>query len=82
MTADLGGFPTAEIAEAHAEDIKAQFPDDTASLTLAVLPEVKSIGSTPVFTIRATGFEKPGKLRSFCAKLKKEDIPCTVRTSS
>ena len=73
LTADLGSYPTAEMAEANAEDIKVQFPDDVAGLTSLRKCCRRSNPSAvrPSFIIRASGFEKTSKLRGFCAKLKK-----------
>jgi Flp pilus assembly protein TadD len=79
MVADLGRFPTEEMAEAHAEEIKAKFPDETEGLTVAATPVVTAIGGTPSFTVRVTGFEKTATLRAFCLKLKKQQIACTAR---
>ena len=79
LVADLGHFPTGDIARAHVEQIKTRFPDETEGLAVAATPEVNTIGGTPSFVVQVTGFEKTATLRAFCLKLKKQKIPCTAR---
>ncbi len=76
--ADLGSFPTEAMAELRVEDIKASFAKETEGLVMNVTPEVKAIGGTPAFTVRALGFTNVNKVRVFCDRLKKQGIACTA----
>jgi Flp pilus assembly protein TadD len=79
LYADLGSFPTEEIAAAHVDEIKAKFPGDIDGLTIKSMAKVGSTGGTPAFTVRVTGFERTSTLRAFCLKLKKQKIACSAR---
>jgi Flp pilus assembly protein TadD len=79
LSADLGSFPTPNMADARAEDIKTRFADDVEGLIVESKSTVKSIGSTPSFTVAVTGFAKKERLKTFCDKLKKENIACKAR---
>jgi Flp pilus assembly protein TadD len=76
--ADLGSFPTEAMAEGRVEDVKSGFVKETAGLVINVTPEVKAIGGTPTFSVRALGFTNAEKVRVFCDKLKKQNIACTA----
>lgn len=80
LTADLGHYPTQDVAEANAENIRNQFTEELEGLTIAVTPTVKSIGSTPAFALYVKGFEKAVQLRTFCDRLKKGGFACAPRT--
>lgn len=79
LFADLGHFPTEEMARVHAEEVRTNFPKETEGLTVAATPVVTTIGGTPSFTVHVTGFEKTGTLQTFCLKLKRQQISCTSR---
>ncbi len=70
--ADLGAYPTNGMAQGHLAEIHQLLDADMAGLTIAVMPEVKVGGGTPVFTIKATG-RSP---QSICDKLNAEAYPC------
>ncbi len=74
--ADLGSFATEALAQGRMENIKADFAKETEGLVLTVTPEVKAIGGTPAFAVRAVGFTRADKVRFFCDKLKKQNIAC------
>ncbi|MDX2027633.1 MAG: tetratricopeptide repeat protein [Alphaproteobacteria bacterium] len=76
LYADLGDFATQAIADANLEQIKTTYGKELEGLTLAVVPEIKSIGSTPRFVVRATGFAKSAQMRAFCDRLQKDKALC------
>ena len=70
--ADLGAYPTNGMAQGHLAEIHQLLDVDMSGVILAITPEVKVGGGTPVFTIRATG-RAP---QSICDKLNAEAYPC------
>ena len=77
--ADLGHFPTNAMAQAHVAQVEAVFEADLGGLTVANIPEVKSVGGTPDFLVHVTGFTRGHKARDFCAKLRKKGIACKAK---
>ncbi len=74
LKADLGSYPTAEMADARAEVARSIITDN--KITVAVMPEVQAIGGTPSFAVRATGFTTSGSLNGFCGQLANKQIGC------
>jgi tetratricopeptide (TPR) repeat protein len=68
--ADIGSFPTDAMAQNHVAKVKALLDDD--DISFLVVPEVKIMGGTPVFTVKAVG-EDPRKI---CNKANPLAIPC------
>lgn len=79
LYADLGSFPTQEMAEAHVDEIKTQFPAETDGLAVKAAPKVVASGGTPSFSVTVTGFERTATLRAFCLKLRQQKTACTAR---
>lgn len=76
--ADLGSFPTEAMAESRVEQIKSLFAKETETVVINVAPEVKAVGGTPAFGVKALGFTSAAKARIFCDKLAKQSIACTA----
>lgn len=74
LAADLGAYPTKEMAEAQADNLKEMLQD--SGITLAINPEVQSIGGTPSFVLQATGFKDVGALNDFCQNIAKNGVTC------
>lgn len=76
--ADLGSFVTEAMAQGRVEHIKALLSTEAQGVVISITPQVKSIGGTPSFGLRAVGFTRVDKVRVFCDKLKKQNIACTA----
>jgi Flp pilus assembly protein TadD len=74
FAADLGSYPTRDMAEAGLQKVEGAVTDK--QVTVAIDPEVDSIGGTPHFALRATGFRNPRGLQDFCALLAKNGLAC------
>ena len=77
LYADLGHFGTEALAQADADELARTFPRETEGLVIRVESGIKSSGATPTFSVTASGFARPDRLRSFCDHLKKADHVCT-----
>jgi len=69
--ADLGSYPTDGMAQGHLAEVRHLLEGEDG-LTLAVFPEVKVSGGTPVFTLKATGMPP----QSICKELSAKAFPC------
>jgi Flp pilus assembly protein TadD len=78
LYADLGSFSTEAMAHARTDEVKTALGDEMDGLIIATTPAVKTVGSTPSFTVRITGFATAAKLHAFCDKLAKDGIDCTA----
>lgn len=74
FAADLGAYPTSAMAEAKAESIRALAANE--SVTVAVKPDVQTMGGTPSFAVRGFGFANSGALNKFCDLLVKNGMGC------
>lgn len=79
FVADLGSYPTNDIADATAENARAALGDTNPAIALSIKPQVQTIGGTPSFTLRATGFTNASSLKSFCDLMVNSGISCTRR---
>ncbi len=72
--ADLGEYPTDAMARARVARLKAddRFPE---GVSLEVFPDVKAVGGTPQFAVRATGKE-PAEI---CEEMKALEAACVAR---
>jgi tetratricopeptide (TPR) repeat protein len=70
--ADLGASPTEGMAQGRLAEVRHILDDDAEGLSFAIVPEVKTGGGIPVFTLRATGDDP----RSICETLNAEAFPC------
>jgi len=70
--ADLGFYPTEGMAQGHIDEVKKLLGSRAKSLSFAILPEVKVLGGTPVFTVKVTG-DSP---QSICNFLNAAAFPC------
>ncbi|MGB9154715.1 MAG: tetratricopeptide repeat protein [Alphaproteobacteria bacterium] len=71
--ADLGSYPTEGMAQGHMTEIRNLLDD--SEVVLAIVPEVKTGGGIPTFTIKATG-RSP---QSICDDLNPKAFPCIPR---
>lgn len=74
FAADLGAYPTREMAEAEAQKVMDASSDSSVKVT--VDSEVDAIGGTPHFIVRATGFQNSAGVNTFCALLLKNELGC------
>ena len=74
--ADLGTYPTGELAETQAGKIRALPGNIAKGLTITSKSEIQTIGGTPSFAVRATGFTSASSLHSFCAQVVKAGEAC------
>lgn len=74
LIADLGSYPTKEVAEANAENIGHSISDKT--ITITAKSEVQTIGGTPSFVVQATGFKTAAALNQFCQGMTKNGETC------
>jgi Flp pilus assembly protein TadD len=74
LVADLGAYPTNEMAEAKAEAARALAAGK--QVTIEVKPEVQTTGGTPSFILRASGFRDAEGLNEFCKESSKNGIEC------
>jgi tetratricopeptide (TPR) repeat protein len=70
--ADLGSYPTEGMAQGHFKEIRWLLDDD--KIVLTIVPEVKTGGGIPVFTIKATG-RSP---QSICEDMNAKAFPCVA----
>lgn len=75
--ADLGTFPTQALAEGQMDRIKEAVNIESLGLVLNINPEVRAIGGTPSFVLKAVGFRNSAKVKDLCLMLKKQNIACT-----
>ena len=74
LVADLGTYPTNEMAEARAAAIRDMMDD--ASVTIQARPQIGSIGGTPSFVLQATGFKTTGEMQKFCHEIAHGPAAC------
>lgn len=74
LVADLGSYPTKEMADANAKQLRNVMKDK--DITIAVNPEVQSIGGTPSFGVQASGFKDAAALSQFCKDIDANGSMC------
>jgi Flp pilus assembly protein TadD len=75
FVADLGSYPTRDMADVKAEAARSAL-GDKSSFLITVISDVASIGGTPSFHVQATGFAKAQSLNGFCKDMQAKDIGC------
>ena len=75
--AELGSYPTEGMAKGRMTQAKALLGEEAAAWTFGIEPEVKVMGGTPVFTVKATGKDP----QALCESLIAEAIPCVAQTN-
>lgn len=79
FAADLGSYPTKEMAEANAENLRNNF--NVQNMTIGVQPEVQKSGGIPTFLVRATGFKDVKSMNDFCAGMARQGITCQAMSN-
>ena len=70
--ADIGSYPTDGMAQGHIREAQHLLGSDAKNLNFSIIPEVKTGGGVPTFTVKITGASP----QDICDALNHQAIPC------